>query len=86
MATGPSPTILTTYPFQSQSIPNLTNSLLIPVGMYVYFITYPLPLIFSHPHWWLLSKTVMWCYFYCVFTYIYSLLLRKTQYVIVEMY
>jgi hypothetical protein len=31
-----SSTIPTTYPFQLQSIRNLTNSLLIPVGRYVY--------------------------------------------------
>jgi hypothetical protein len=41
MATGPPPTVLTTYPFRLQSIPNL-NSLLIPIGIYVYSITYPL--------------------------------------------
>ena len=34
-------------PFQLQSTPDLTNSLLIPVGMYVYSITYPLILITS---------------------------------------
>ena len=47
MATGPPTTILTIYPFCSQSIPKLTNSLLIPVGMYVYSITYLLILITS---------------------------------------
>ena len=43
MATGSPSTIPTTYNFRSQSIPNLTNSLLIPSGMYVYFITSPPP-------------------------------------------
>ena len=47
MTTGPPPTILTTYPFRSQSTPNLTNSLLIPVGRYMYSITYLLILITS---------------------------------------
>ena len=47
MATGPPPTILTTYPFRSQSTPNLTNSLLIPVGIYMYSTTCPLILITS---------------------------------------
>jgi hypothetical protein len=47
MAVITPPTIPTTYPFQSQLTPNLTNFLLIPVGMYVYFITYPQILITS---------------------------------------
>ena len=46
MATGPPPTISTIYPFQLQSIPNLTNSLSIPIGKYVYFITY-LPILIT---------------------------------------
>ena len=45
-ATGP-PTVPTTYPFQSQSTPDLTNSLLIPFEMYMYYITCPLILIVS---------------------------------------
>jgi hypothetical protein len=36
-----------TYPFQSQSTPDLTNSLLIPVGMYMYSITCTLILTIS---------------------------------------
>ena len=47
MATGPLPTVLMTCPFQWQSTPYLTNSLLIPVGMYVYCITCPLILTIS---------------------------------------
>jgi hypothetical protein len=47
MTTGPPPKILTIYLFRSQFIPNLTNFLLIPVGMYMYSITYPLTLITS---------------------------------------
>ena len=45
MATGPPPTVLTTYPFQSQSTLDVTNSLLIPVEMYAYSINCPLILI-----------------------------------------
>ena len=41
MTTGPAPTFSTTYPFQSQSTPDLINSLFISVGMYVYSITCP---------------------------------------------
>ena len=33
------PTILIFYPFRLQSTPNLSNSLLTPDGMYIYFIT-----------------------------------------------
>ena len=44
---GPPPAVLTTQPFQSQSTPDLTNSLLIPVEMYVYSITSPLILMTS---------------------------------------
>jgi hypothetical protein len=47
MTTGPAPTFSTTYPFQSQSTPDLINSLLIPVGMYVYSLTYLLILTIS---------------------------------------
>ena len=47
MATSPPPTIPTSYPFWLQSISNFTNSLLIPVGIYVYSITCPLTLIKS---------------------------------------
>jgi hypothetical protein len=47
MVTGSPPTDPTTYPFQLQSTPNLSNFLLIPVGKYVYFITWPLRLITS---------------------------------------
>ena len=47
MATSPLPTVLMTYPFQSQSTPDLTNSLLIPVEMYMYTITCPLILTIS---------------------------------------
>ena len=47
MVTSPPPTIPTTYPFRSQSIPNFINSHLIPLGMYMYFIIYPLILITS---------------------------------------
>ena len=47
MATIPLPTIPTVYPFWLQSTPNLTNSLLIAVEMYVYFIIYPPILITS---------------------------------------
>jgi len=42
MATGLPPTVPTTYPFWSQSIPDLNNYLLIPVGVYMYSMTYPL--------------------------------------------
>ena len=41
------PTILTMYSFRSQSPPNLINSFLSPVEMYLYFITYPLILTTS---------------------------------------
>ena len=41
------PTIPTIYPLQSQSTPNLNNSFLISVGMYMYFITYFLILMTS---------------------------------------
>ena len=41
MASCPPPTVPTIYPFRLQPTSNLTNSLLIPVGMYMYFITYP---------------------------------------------
>ena len=47
MATGPLPTVPMTYPFQSQSTPDLTNSLLIPVGIYMFSITCSLILITS---------------------------------------
>ena len=47
MDTGLPPTIPTTYPSKLQSISNLTNSFLIPFGMYMYSITYPLILITS---------------------------------------
>ena len=47
MATCPPPTIPTIYPFLLQSIPNLTNSPSIAVGMYMYSITYRVILITS---------------------------------------
>ena len=48
IATIPPTKILTIYPLRSQSTPNHTNSLLIPVGMYIYFITY-LPVLITSP-------------------------------------
>ena len=42
LLTSPPPKVPMTYPFQSQSTSDLTNSLLICVGMYVYSITCPL--------------------------------------------
>jgi hypothetical protein len=41
MVTYPPLKVLLTYPFQLPFKPNITKSLVIPVGMYVYFITYP---------------------------------------------
>ena len=43
----PLSTVPTTYPFQLQSTPEHTNSILIAVGMYVYPITCPLILTIS---------------------------------------
>ena len=48
MATISPPTIATIHSFPTQSTPNLTNSLLIPIRMYMYFITY-LPILTTSP-------------------------------------
>ena len=40
----------------------------------------PSPLLVPHSPWWLLPETVMWRHLYCVFTYIYSLLIEKDIY------
>ena len=48
MATIATPTITTIYPFQSESIPNLTNYLLISVGTYMYLLTY-IPVLITSP-------------------------------------
>ena len=47
MTAGPPPIVPMTYPFHPQFTPDLTNSLLIAVGMYVYSITCPLILTSS---------------------------------------
>ena len=41
------------------------------------FLLHPLHSSLPPIPWWLLPETVMWSYFYCVFTYIYSLLIDK---------
>ena len=46
------------------------------------FLPFPVP----HPPRWFLFETVTWQHLYCVFTYIYSLLIEKETSVIVETY
>ena len=57
-----------------------TNTRKLNWNFSIRFSLYPLhssPHPVSHPLWWHFSKTLMWHHLYRVFTYIYSLLIKK---------